>query len=95
MIDRGTFRIDLPKIDYMEQQNTFTGSIGRFRYKFYPESSGDAKVLTVGVYADHCYEIEDEAGRITRESFEWSNDGVAAAEEWICSQYEAFVASGK
>lgn len=92
MIEHGALTVDLPKIDYICQKNTFTGSCGAFRYRLYPEEAGEAKVVTAAVYADHCYEIEDAAGRVTRESFEYTNDGIAKAEEWIAAQYDAYCA---
>jgi len=90
MLQKDKLTVDLPKIDYLEQDNTYTGSCGLFRYRIAPDKEKDPKVLTVGVYTDHCYEIEDEAGRVTKKDFEWSNDGVAEAEQWVAEEYEKF-----
>lgn len=79
--------ISLPRFDYMSQNNTYSGSIGRFRYKFFPEKKDDIDtVLVAAFYFDNCYEVELEAGRVTREEFAYSNEGIDKAQEWLLSQ---------
>lgn len=79
--------ISLPRFDYMSQNNTYSGSIGRFRYKFFPEKKDDIDtVLVAAYYFDNCYEVELEAGRVTREEFAYSNEGIDQAQEWLLSQ---------
>lgn len=83
-----TLRISLPHFDYMSQKNTYSGSQGRFRYKFFPGENGDGeKVLNAAVYADNCYEVEAEAGRVTAKEFPYSEEGTREAEAWIREQY--------
>ena len=51
-----TLNISLPRFDYMCQNNTFSGSQGRFRYKFFPEKKDDIDtVLVAACYFDNCY----------------------------------------
>ena len=71
----------------MSQNNTYSGSIGRFRYKFFPEKKDDIDtVLVAAYYFDNCYEVEQEAGRVTRREFAYSNEGIDEAQEWLLSQ---------
>lgn len=80
--------IALPRFDYMSQNNTYTGSQGAFRYKFFPEKQDDGKTLLVAAcYMDNCYEVELEAGRVVRAEFDHSEQGIDAAQAWICEQY--------
>jgi hypothetical protein len=84
-----TLNISLPRFDYMCQNNTFSGSQGRFRYKFFPEKKDDIDtVLVAACYFDNCYEVEEEAGRVTRQEFACSDEGIDAAESWIRAQYD-------
>lgn len=79
--------ISLPRFDYMSQKNTYSGSIGRFRYKFFPEKKDDIDtVLVAAYYFDNCYEVELEAGRVTRKEFAYSNEGIDEAQDWLLSQ---------
>ncbi len=81
--------ISLPRFDYMCQKNTYSGSQGRFRYKFFPESKDDGEtVLVAACYLDNCYEVELEHDRVTSQEFEYSNDGIDAAQAWISAQYD-------
>ncbi len=74
----------------MSQNNTYTGSQGAFRYKFFPEKQDDIDtVLVAACYRDNCYEVEQEAGRVVRAEFEYSEQGIDAAQAWICEQYDA------
>lgn len=78
----------------MCQKNTYSGSHGRFRYKFFPEKKEDDEtVLVAASYLDHCYEVELDAGRVTTKEFEYSNDGIDAAQDWLSEQYDEFVKS--
>lgn len=73
----------------MSQKNTYTGSQGAFRYKFFPEKKDDIDtVLVAACYMDNCYEVELEAGRVVRAEFEYSEKGIDDAQAWICGQYE-------
>lgn len=79
--------ISLPRFDYMSQKNTYSGSIGRFRYKFFPEKKDDIDtVLVAAYYFDNCYEVELEAGRVTRKEFAYSDEGIDEAQDWLLSQ---------
>ena len=81
--------ISLPRFDYMCLKNTYSGSQGRFRYKFFPEKKDDVDtVLVAACYFDNCYEVELEAGRVTRQEFEYSNEGIDAAQAWLSAQYD-------
>ena len=85
---RKTLQIALPHFDYMSQKNTYSGSQGTFRYKFFPGENADGeKVLNAAVYADNCYEVELEAGRVTLKEFPYSEEGTREAEAWIREQY--------
>lgn len=85
--------ISLPRFDYMSQKNTYSGSQGRFRYKFFPEAKDEVDtVLVAAVYYDNCYEVELEAERVTRAEFAYSNEGIDEAQAWIAAQYDHFVA---
>ena len=84
-----TPEIRLPRFDYMSQKNTFSGSIGRFRYKFFPEKKDEIDtVLVAAFYFDNCYEVEEEAGRVTRAEFAYSDAGIDEAEAWLMTQYK-------
>ena len=88
MQQKGQLTVSLPRFDYMCQKNTYSGSCGRFRYKFFPRKKDDIDtVLVAAVYYDRCYELEQEAGRVTEQEFDYSNDGVDLAEQFIVSQY--------
>ena len=81
--------ISLPRFDYMCQNNTYSGSIGRFRYKFFPEKKDEIEtVLVAAFYFDNCYEVEAEAGRVTRAEFAYSNEGIDDAQAWLIARYE-------
>lgn len=80
--------IKLPKFDYMSQKNTYSGSVGDFRYKFYPEKKDEIDtVFVIACYIKNCYEIEKEAGRVTAEEFEYSPEGIEKCEEWVRNKY--------
>lgn len=82
------FVLSLPKFDYMSQKNTYSGSFGNFRYKLYSEAKDEIeKVMVAAVYFNNCFEVEDLAGRATKEAFEYSNSGIDAAREWILQKY--------
>ncbi len=79
--------INLPKWDYMCQGNTYSGSIGDFRYKFFVSSNDEIeKVFVASTYKNNCFEVEDAAGRTTKKEFEYSAKGIDAAERWINGQ---------
>lgn len=81
-------KIWLPMFDYMCQKNTYSGSLGDFRYKFYPYEKDDIeKVFIAAVYRDNCFEVEDAAGRTLKQEFPYEEDGIIAAEQWIMEQY--------
>lgn len=85
-----TLNIALPRFDYMSQNNTYSGSQGRFRYKFFPESKDEIDtVLVAARYFDNCYEVELEAGRVVRAEFPYSDEGIDAAEAWLKEQFAA------
>lgn len=89
-MSREALQITLPRFDYMSQKNTYSGSLGRFRYKFFPDRDGNEEpVFTAAVYYDNCYEVELDAGRVTRETFPYSDAGIDAAEAWIAGHYAA------
>lgn len=82
--------IKLPKFDYMSQKNTYSGSIGDFRYKFFYENKDEIEtVFVAAVYKTNCFEVEDAAGRTIKREFTYDPDGIAAAEAWIIEQYSA------
>lgn len=79
--------IKLPRFDYMSQGNTFSGSVGNFRYKFFPRRIDEsASVFVAATYRDNCFEVEDEAGRTVKKEFEYSPEGIAEAEAWVSGQ---------
>ena len=89
MIQKDNFVIQLPRFDYMVQKNTYSGNIGSFRYKFFPEKKDEIDtVLVAACYANNCYEVELEAGRVVQQEFDYSNDGIDAAEQWIYEQFQ-------
>lgn len=93
MIKQGDFHICLPRFDYMSQKNTYSGNVGAFRYKFFPEKKDEIDtVLVAACYKDRCYEAELEAGRVAQKEFDYSNEGIDAAEQWI---YECYLKSTK
>ncbi len=82
------FKLRLPRFDYMCQSNTYSGSFGDFRYKFYPLAKDEIeKVFVAAVYKDNCFEVEDAAGRTRKEEFSYDPDGIESAEKWIMEQY--------
>lgn len=89
MQQRGSLKVQLPRFDYMCQKNTYSGGLGRFRYKFFPLKKDEIDtVLVAAVYYDNCYEVEKEAGRVTEQEFPYSNEGIDQAEQFIVSLYE-------
>ena len=81
-------KLRIPKFDYMSQKNTFSGSFGDFRYKLFPLAKYEIeKDFVAAVYKNNCFEVEDEAGRTIKEEFEYSQDGIDKATEWIMSLY--------
>lgn len=81
--------IQLPGFDYMSQKNTYSGSIGDFRYKFFPVKKDDIEtVFVAAVYRDNCFEVEDDAGRTVKAEFPYEPDGIVQAQEWIVGQYQ-------
>ncbi len=80
-------KISLPKWDYMCQKNTYSGSIGDFRYKVFPMSLDEIeKVFVAAAYRNNCFEVEDAAGRTTKKEFEYSQAGLDSAEAWLLKQ---------
>lgn len=80
-------KITLPRFDYMCQKNTYSGSVGNFRYKFFPLAKDEIeKVFIVATYHDNCFEVEDAAGRTIKKEFEYSPEGIDAAEAWLNGQ---------
>jgi len=78
----------IPRFDYMSQKNTYSGSCGNFRYKLFPQDKDEIeKVFVAAVYKDNCFEVEDEAGRAEKAEFEYSQEGIDKATEWIYSKY--------
>lgn len=93
MIQNGSFYIKLPRFDYISQRNDYSGSCGRFRYKYFPLKKDEIDtVIVAAVYTDRSFETEDEAGRTVKQEFEYSEDGIDAAEKWIAEKYEEFAA---
>ena len=89
MLSEQEFVINLPKFDYMSQKNTYSGSFRNFRYKLYVEKKDEIEsVVVAAVYFNNCFEVEDEAGRTTKKEFEYSNDGIESASEWILQKYQ-------
>lgn len=81
--------IKLPGFDYMSQKNTYSGSVGNFRYKFFPEKKDDIEtVFVAAVYRDNCFEVEDAAGRTIKSEFPYAPDGILSATAWIKEQFE-------
>lgn len=81
--------IKLPGFDYMSQKNTYSGSIGDFRYKFFPKKKDDIEtVFVAAVYKDNCFEVEDSAGRTIKSEFSYDPDGIRSAAAWIKEQFE-------
>ncbi len=79
--------IKLPGFDYMCQKNTYSGSVGNFRYKFFPVKKDDIEtVFVAAVYRDNCFEVEDAAGRTVKSEFSYEPDGILSAEQWINEQ---------
>lgn len=80
--------ISLPHFDYICQKNTYSGSIGDFRYKIFPVKKDEIDtVLTAAVYFRNCYETEKEAGRVTEQEFAYSEAGIREAEQFLKQQY--------
>lgn len=80
-------RIYLPRFDYMCQKNTYTGSVGTFRYRLSPVKMDDIEtVFLASAYHNNCYEVEKEAGRMAEKEFEYSQEGIDQAEAWLASQ---------
>ena len=79
--------IKLPGFDYMSQKNTYSGSVGDFRYKLFPMKKDDIDtVFVAAVYRDNCFEVEDAAGLTIKAEFPYEPDGITAAERWIVEQ---------
>lgn len=88
MTEKGKLTVSLPRFDYMCQDNTYSGSCGRFRYKFFPLKKDDINtVLVAAVYFDRCYELEKAADRVTEREFPYSDEGIDQAEAFIASLY--------
>ncbi|MBQ0135672.1 MAG: hypothetical protein KBS43_02940 [Oscillospiraceae bacterium] len=80
-------KIYLPRFDYMCQKNTYVGSVGTFRYRLSPLKKDDIEnVFLASFYHNNCYEVELEAGRVTEKEFEYSQEGIDAAEAWFVLQ---------
>lgn len=90
MLSSGDFTVSLPRFDYVSQNNNYSGSFGRFRYKMFPLKKEDGtQVIIAAAYQDHCFELEDEAGRARKAEFPYSDEGIDQAEQWIVEQYES------
>lgn len=95
MHSSGKFTVSLPRFDYVSQNNDYSGSFGRFRYKMFPtKKDDDSPVIIAAAYLDRCFELEDEAGRTVKAEFAYSNQGIDDAEEWIVKQYETLKKKG-
>ena len=80
-------KITLPRFDYMSQKNTYSGSVGNFRYKFFPVKKDDIDtVFVAAVYQNNCFEVEDAAGRTVKQEFEYSPNGIDEATSWLLGQ---------
>ncbi|MCR4746917.1 MAG: hypothetical protein K5836_00440 [Clostridiales bacterium] len=79
--------IRIPRFDYMCQKNTYSGSVGSFRYKVFPKNINETdKVFVAATYRNNCFEVEDAAGRTEKKEFEYSPEGLLEAEAWISGQ---------
>lgn len=95
MLTSGPFTVALPRFDYVSQNNSYSGSFGRFRYKMFPTKKEDGNsAIIAAAYRDRCYELEDEAGRVTQTEFAYSEEGIDLAEQWIVTQYETMKKEG-
>lgn len=89
MRSSGKFTVSLPRFDYVSQNNDYSGSFGRFRYKMFPVKREDgSQKIVAAAYQDRCFELEDEAGRTVKAEFAYSDPGIDEAEQWIVEQYE-------
>lgn len=90
MQSSGDFTVSLPRFDYVSQNNNYSGSFGRFRYKMFPTKKEDGtQIIIAAAYQDRCFELEDAAGRARKAEFAYSDEGIDQAEQWITEQYEA------
>lgn len=79
--------IKLPGFDYMSQGNTYSGSVGDFRYKLFSVRKDDIEtVFVAAVYRENCFEVEDAAGRTVKSEFSYDPDGIVSAVQWINEQ---------
>ena len=62
----------------------YTGSIGDFRYRF---AHDNEETLHVSVYSKVCFELADD---VVSRDFPWTDEGVAALQQWVQERYEEF-----
>lgn len=83
--------IKLPRFDYMSQNNTYSGNVGDFRYKFFPVKKDEIEtVFVVATYRTNCYEIEAAASRTEEKEFEYSDEGIDKAQEYLANKLNSF-----
>lgn len=68
----------------------YTGSIGEFRYRYLMEK--DHSAIHAAVYTHYCFE---RATDVVEQDFPWTDEGVAALQNWMQSAYDTFCATGK
>ena len=83
-------KIVIPKFDYMCQDNSYSGSVGSFRYKIWGEKKDEIdKVFVAAVYKNNCFEVEDAAGRTEKFEFDYNQEGLDNAHLWILEKLGA------
>ena len=71
---------------WFKRAYVYTGSIGDFRYRF---AHSDEETLHAAVYSRLCFELADD---VVERDFPWTDEGVAALQQWLQERYEAFQA---
>lgn len=72
---------DIRHIEYYQCKNTFTGSIGKFRYSIAPIDD----VLKAQIwYGNKCIDVSEV---VAQEEFPCSDDGLNSVAEWLEEQY--------
>ncbi len=77
-------------VQWFYRAYVYTGSIGEFRYRYARDK--DAGLIHAAVYSHYCYEAAQDT---VTQDFPWTEEGVAALQQWMQSQLDTFTAEGR
>ena len=74
---------DIPNAEYFGFKNTYTGSIGDFRFRLTPAENG----IKVEYYETYCYEVAEILDKL---EVPCSDEGLEQAAAWLRERYREF-----